>query len=103
MMSSLIPSEKYSEPVANLVEGLDGERSWRFVFREPAEPSYAAVDRVITDNSSAPAARDQVVTRDHTALGARQGHEHLHHARLQSDHVAAGAHFADRWPHCCLP
>ncbi len=76
--------------------GFDRERSARGLLRQATQTLDAAVERVVADDGVAPARLDQGSARHHLALGAGQGDQHLHHARLQADPLAVDDHFPRR-------
>jgi hypothetical protein len=58
---------------------------------DPTHFGNRSIDRVIADEPSVPAAADEIVAREHGAVGVREGKQHLHNARFSS-RASSGAY-----------
>jgi len=72
------------EAVPDPWNGLDCVRSVSIIRGEFAEFADAAIDRVVADGKSVPAANDEIVLRDDRAPGLSKRDKDLHHSPLQS-------------------
>ena len=70
------------QPIADPRHGIDRETVVEGL-RQAAQPADAAVERVLADDSAAPAGFNQLVAGDDLAVHPRQRHQHLHHPRLE--------------------
>src|SRR5687767_8767089 len=72
-----------SEPIAHAWHRLDRKGRVLISRRKLSELADAAINGVVADGQTTPAAKDQVVLRDYRAARVRKRHEDLHHPPLK--------------------
>jgi hypothetical protein len=76
--------------IADPGDGFEAEGPWRVAFAQAPNDPDAAIYGVVADGQAAPAALDELVAADNPSLVAGQGHQDLHHPRLQGQSPAGG-------------
>lgn len=77
--------------VAALADGLDEDRGGGLVAQQPAQLRDVLVHRAVAMQGAAPASFQQLLGADGGAVGAAQGHQHVHRARLHLAHLVVVA------------